>query len=230
MKRFYETVEVAPSEGGHQILLDGRTVKTPSKALLMLPTVALAEAVADEWRAQGEVINPHGMHLTKLANTATDRVVVRAHVVAAEVAGFGGTDLICYRATHPQALVDRQAQVWDPYVVWAADALGADLVVTHGITHVAQSTETLAAFVAAVDACSAHALTGLHGLTTAFGSLTLGLAHLKGFVAFEAAWDASQLDENFQVEQWGEDAEATAQRKALYADAQAASVFLSHLV
>ena len=230
MKRFFEHVTVDTCADGYQILLDGRVVKTPRKTPLQLPFEALAEAVAGEWRAQGEVIDPHSMPVTRLANTAADRVVSRFDAVAAEVAGFGASDLICYRASHPAPLVQRQAEVWGPYLAWSENALGASLIVTDGIMPVSQSESTLTAFRRAVDACTPYELTGLHQLTTAFGSLTLGLAHMHGFVPFDAAWAASQLDELFQEEQWGTDDEALARRQALHSDAKAASEYLGHLI
>lgn len=229
MKRFYNNAAVDGADNGFKVLLDDRPIKAPSRAPLILPTGPLAEAVAKEWNAQGDQIDPESMHQTKLANTAQDRVVLHFETVANEVSGFAAADLICYRADHPSDLVARQAKTWEPYIVWAKNELDARLRVTSGIMPVEQPKETLRAFDKAVKACTPHELTGLHGAVTAFGSLTIGLAHFRGFVGFEEAWQASIVDEMHQEDLWGPDDEALTRRANLRRDAEAASQFLEYL-
>lgn len=209
-KRFWSRAEAAPGEGGHAILLDGRPVRTPSGRPLEVPTVRLADAIASEWEAQGEVIAPQVMHHTRAANTAIDRVAPRRDAVVDMIAAYGDTDLLCYRAEAPEALAERQRRAWDPYLDWAAEAHGARLLVAAGVMHVAQPPASLGRLRAAVEAADAFALTALHELVTLSGSLVLGLAAMDRHAAPETLWEASRVDEAWQAEQWGEDAEASA--------------------
>ncbi len=229
MRRFYENVAAEAADAGHVVTLDGRLVKTPAQATLVLPTQSLAEAVADEWRAQGEKIIPATMPKTQLVYTALDRVALRHEDVAREVAAFGGTDLLCYRADEPDDLVARQQEVWDPYLDWARGTLGADLKVTAGIMPVAQSDEALKALMTGVMGHDAFELTALHAFTNALGSLILALAYMKGYSPLQAVWQASILDSLHQEELWGLDQEVEEKREATYADLTAAAEFLSHL-
>ncbi|WP_286830854.1 MULTISPECIES: ATP12 family chaperone protein [Kordiimonas] len=229
MKRFYENVATEAADTGHVITLDGRLVKTPAKATLVLPTRSLAEAVADEWRAQSDKIVPATMPKTQLAYTALDRVALRHDDVVREVAAFGATDLLCYRAAEPEDLVARQKEVWDPYLAWASETLGADLTVTDGIMPVAQDDEALKALMADVAGYDAFELTVLHAFTNVLGSLVLALAYMKGYSPLEAVWQASILDSLHQEELWGLDAEVEDKREAAYADLVTAGEFLSHL-
>ncbi|WP_308909508.1 ATP12 family chaperone protein [Pseudokordiimonas caeni] len=229
MKRFYKAVAVEAGEGGFTIALDGHIVKTPAKATLVMPTETLAEAVAAEWAAQEETVKPDAMPLTRLANTALDRVALRMEEVAAEVVAFGGSDLLCYRADEPEELVARQAAVWTPYLDWARDALGAPLIVTSGIMPVLQPEASLVALRAEVAALDAHRLTALHGLTNGFGSLVLALARIKGFAGVDALWEAARLDETYQEEQWGVDEEAARFVALKKADVDAADRLLACL-
>ena len=229
MKRFYKQVAVEASDTGYIITLDERPVKTPGKMRQVLPTALLAEAIAVEWAEQSDVIDPRTMHLTRLANTAIDRVKARKAEVVDEVTAFGGSDLLCYREGEQQKLVAMQKKLWDPFLDWARDALGAELETTESILHVAQAPTSLSALRAAVDSCDAFSLTALHALTTGFGSLVLGLAHVQGAYTLEAVWQAANLDYNYQMIVWGEDAEAKATQDILYTDMQAASRFLGML-
>ncbi|NVJ97363.1 MAG: ATPase [Alphaproteobacteria bacterium] len=229
MKRFYKSVSVEAGETGFQVALDGRIVKTPGKAALVMPTRALAEAVAAEWEAQGDDIAPDTMPQMQYASTALDRVAPRHGDVAAEVAAFGGTDLLCYRADEPAELVARQAEVWDPYLMWASEDLGAALKVTAGIMPVAQDEAALDRLLGLVAGHDAFELTALHAFTNGLGSLILALAFMRGHSPLEAVWQASILDALHQEEAWGTDWEAEEKREKVHTDLVAAATFLSHL-
>ena len=225
-KRFYKTVSVS---NDRSILLDDRLVKTPLKANLTLPTSALAEAVASEWRAQATHIDPALMPLTKLANTAIDRVgAERAHV-AGEVMAFAGNDLVCYRAQEPAVFVALQAKAWDPVLDWAGAALNAKFQVTKGVVHVAQPLAALEAVEYHVSALDDFALTGVHNLTTLTGSALLALMLHNGAIAAEDAWAAAHVDEDFQISQWGHDFEASARRSHRKVEFDATARFMALL-
>jgi chaperone required for assembly of F1-ATPase len=225
-KRFYDNVEAVEEEGeGWRILLDGRGVKTPLRADLILPSEALAEAIAEEWRAQKARIDPESMPLTKLANTALDGVAPNAASVAEDVLGFAGRDLICYRADGPLELVLRQKAHWDPLIAWAEEYYGAKLIVAEGVMPVEQPADSLAALRTACLWHEPFSLTALHVITTLTGSAIIALAHIAGRLSLEASWTAAHVDEDFQREQWGEDAEADARREIRLAEMRAASRF-----
>lgn len=208
-KRFYKKAEAGPHDDGHAVLLDGRVVKTPSKRALAVPALALAEAMAAEWEAQREVIDPRRMWLTKLANTAIDLVAPRRAEVIAELVTYAGTDLLCYRAEHPDALVARQAALWDPLLGWAAER-GISLVPTAGILHVTQASASLEAYGRAVETLDAFRIAALHNAVTLTGSAVTGLAMVLGRLAPDEAFDLAYLDENWQMELSGEDEEERA--------------------
>ncbi len=212
MKRFYKDVVISSDAAGHTLLLDGRSIKTPAKAVLKLPTRALAEAVATEWMMQGETIDPRSMPLTRHANTIIDRVIPQRDAVVAEIAKFGSADLICYRASGPADLVARQSEAWDPLLLWAREALGVPLIATADIHAVSQPPASLAALHDAVAAHGDWQLAALHEAVSISGSLVIGLALSRARLTAEQAWRAGQLDELFQVERWGEDSLATAAR------------------
>lgn len=210
MKRFYKGVTtVAGAEGWH-IELDGRPVRTPSRSLLTLPTAGLAQAVADEWDAQGEVVTPYAMPFTGLANAAIDQVAPNRVSFAAGIAAYGQSDHLCYRAETPAALVAKQATAWDPLLDWAQARYDVAFRVTQGITHVVQQPETLRRLSAAVEAFDPFTLAGLSTLVALSGSLVCGLAVVDGDYDTDAVWQAAEIDEAWQVDQWGEDAEAAA--------------------
>ena len=227
MKRFYKTVDIAPGEQGIEVHLDGRPVRTPAKRMLRLPTAGLARAVAEEWSAQEDEIDARSMHLTRLANSAIDRVADHRAAVVGEVAGYAGTDLVCYRADEPEALAGRQREAWDPLVSWVDIRHGAALEITTGILPVAQPDEALARLHEAVAAYDDFALAGLHMVASATGSLVLALATAEGEIDAEEAWRRSLVDETFQIEEWGEDEEATRRRAALREEIGAAAHFLA---
>ena len=222
MKRFYEDVAVAE----RSILLDGKTLKTPRGALLVLPAQALAEAVAEEWRGQGEDIVPAEMPLTKLANTAIDGVAPRREEVIAEIVAFARHDHLCYRTDAPAELVRRQNEAWDPLLDWAAERYGAPLVTAHGVTSIAQPETSLAALKAVVEAFDPFALAALHVAASICGSLVLGLAVADRRLTAADAFACSQLDERYQAEKWGLDAEAEARARRLAAELDAAARFM----
>lgn len=213
-RRFWTDVHVKPAEGGHAIHLDERQVRTPYRSLLVAPTPVLAEAVADEWRAQGERVDPSSMPYTRALNSAIDKVAPAPGPVADMLAGYAETDLLCYRATHPTELIERQAAVWDPYLDWAADTHGARLKPVFGVMPESQDPEALAALSQVVHDCDAYELTSLHEVVTLTGSLVLGLAGLAGRADAMELWAAARLDETWQAEQWGADDEAEALAEA----------------
>ena len=226
MKRFYDAAEVAQENGGFAVALDGKTVNTPGRAPLRLPTAALAEAVASEWRTQAEEVDPHTMRLTRLANTAIDRVAGRREQVIGEIAGFAATDLLCYRAAAPPELVGRQSAAWQPLLDWAERRHGVRLMVTTGVSPVDQLDESLHGVTAAVARFDDFALAALHSATAASGSAVIGLALAEGEIDAEAAWACTDLDDAWQAERWGADDEAGRRRAALRADLLAAGRFL----
>ena len=207
-KRFWNVVSVEETATGWSVALDGRPVKTPAKSLLVLPTVALAEAVAAEWDAVEDLIKPDAMPFTRSANSAIDKVTVQFAEVADLIAAYGGSDLLCYRADSPAELAARQAAAWDPLLDWAAETMDARLRVGSGIMPVAQDDEALARLSARVHGLTPFGLTGLHDLVGITGSLVLGLAVIDGRLAADEAWALSRIDEDWQIEQWGEDEEA----------------------
>jgi len=212
-KRFYTDVAVAPRGGGHAVHLDGRPLRTPGKLVLVLPTAAMAEAVAAEWAAQAAHIDPTTMPLTRLVNSVRDQVEGREAEVRADIVKYAGSDLVCYRADAPAALVDAQAKAWDPAVAWAREALGADLAVCRGLMPVAQSAASRVAIEAAVAGFDAFRLAAAHVMTTVLGSIVLTLAMLRGHMTPEAAWNAAHVDEDWQIGQWGADEEAARRRE-----------------
>jgi chaperone required for assembly of F1-ATPase len=207
MKRFWAAAGVAERPEGWAVVLDGRPVKTPAKALLALPTEALARAVAEEWDAQQGEVRPALMPLTRTANSAIDKVAPMAAAVVEEIARYGGTDLLCYRATVPAGLIARQAAAWDPWLDWVAGH-GAALRVTSGIVHVAQPQESLDCLTALVSARSHFELAALYDLVAITGSLVLGMAVAEGRLEASDAFDLARVDEDWQTEQWGVDDEA----------------------
>jgi chaperone required for assembly of F1-ATPase len=229
MKRVYKSVETRAVDGGWGVALDGRPLRTPAKRDLRVPSERLAAAIAAEWDAQNPEINPETMPLTRLATTAIDRTAEKRTEIVAEIAAYAGTDLVCYRADHPPALAARQEATWQPLLDWAAGRYDAGLAVTAGVLPLTQSPASLKAYASAVAALDDFRLTALQSATAACGSLVIALALYEGRIDSEAAFVASQLDETFQIEAWGEDTEATHRRALLAADITAAGQFLELL-
>lgn len=209
-KRFWETSRVEVSGEGFEVYLDDRALKTPAKAALLMPTKKLAQAVADEWQAQGGDVNPATMPMTRRANVAIDKVAVQKTDVAEMLAAYGGSDLLCYRTEYPQELADRQAALWDPLLKWATRELSVSLNITCGVMPVAQNQEDLAAMAARVHAFDAFALTGFHDLVTNSGSLVIGFAATSGQFDITDLWQAAEVDDIWQAERWGADDDAAA--------------------
>ena len=209
-KRFWKLATPAPCDGGFTVLLDDRPVRTPAKAALTMPSLMMAEAVAKEWDAQEEFVNPLTMPVTRGANAAIDKVGAQREEVIALLSEYGDSDLLCYRAAGPEGLIARQADAWDPMLDWAAETLNARLFVGEGVMHVTQRPDTLAKLSAEVAAFDNFALAAVHDLISLSGSLVLALAVTKDAIAVEDAWQLSRLDEHWQIEQWGEDEEALA--------------------
>jgi chaperone required for assembly of F1-ATPase len=226
-KRFYKEVTVKDEEGGGaSLVLDGKPVRTPGKASLTLPARTLAEAVAAEWRAQGKRIDPLTMPLTRLANSAIDGVKGREEAVIDDIARHAASDLLCYRAEGPKALVEAQSAHWDPVLAFARDALQAPLVLSEGIVHVMQPEASLARIRGEFEGLDPFRLAALHVMTALTGSALLALAVLRGKLTPEEAWAAAHVDEDFQISQWGEDAEAMARRENRRRDFAAAARLL----
>jgi chaperone required for assembly of F1-ATPase len=229
VKRFWTEVAVVEQEGGWGIALDGRPVRTPARAPLVMPGKSLADAIAQEWREAGEEVDPRAMPLTGLANAAIDRVAPDRRAFAAGLARYAEADLACYRAQGPGALVERQSARWDELLGWARRRFDVDFVTTDGLIHVAQPSATVERLAQAVAALDAFHLAGLSPLVTLGGSLVAALAVLEGAIAPEAAWDSVTIDEHWQRDQWGADAEAEAALEDKRRDFLAAARFLSLL-
>lgn len=220
-RRFWTAAGVAPEGAGWSVRLDGRPVRTPARAPLVVPTERLAAAIAAEWDAQSAEVRPAAMPLTRAANAAIDKLPVHRAAVVAEIAGYGASDLLCYRAEVPAGLCARQAAAWDPLLAFAAETLGAALAVTRGVMPVAQPPASLARLEAAVRALDDWALTALSDLVSLSGSLVIGLAVVHGRDP-AALWPLSRIDEDWQAELWGTDDEAAAAaalRAAAFRDA-----------
>ena len=207
-RRFWTTASVVPAPGGFTVQLDARPVRTPLKAPLILPTLALAEAIAAEWQEQDGKIDPETMPFTRTANSALDKVAPQFEAVAEMLAAYGESDLLCYRAEGPDDLVARQAEAWDPLLVWAAEELYAPLAVTNGVMPVEQSPGSIDRLAGLVRDQSAFQLAAFHDLVALSGSLVLAFAVARKRLTVDAAWDLSRIDENWQIALWGEDEEA----------------------
>lgn len=229
MKRFYDQVNIAHKGEGFAIQLDGRSVKTPMKRHLVLPTERLAQAVQKEWEAQGEKIDPHSMPLTRLANAALDRIEDERAAVIEQIVRFCGTDLICYRADAPESLVEAQAQAWDPLLRWLKQDLDIYLPVAVGITPITLDADVETKFLKHFEGLDVFALSGLGAIVSAAGSLCVGLGVLHGHIDGEQAYLAASVDERYQLDRWGADDDAEAQLKGREQDIKAAAVFLSLL-
>jgi chaperone required for assembly of F1-ATPase len=231
MKRFYKETAVERAEDGHRVLLDGKPMRTPAKAVLVVPTRALAEAIAGEWGDVPEKAEIGAAHLplTRLAATGLDRVTGQRDKVIDDTAKYAESDLLCYRATDPPSLVDRQRAVWQPLLDWAAGRYGAPLVVVEGTRFVAQPADAVARLREAVAAHSDLALSALYNLTHIAGSLVIALAVAEGRLTAEQAFDAAQLDELYQIERWGEDTIAAERHAGIRRDLSAGARFLAHL-
>jgi chaperone required for assembly of F1-ATPase len=229
VKRFWKEAAAEPADGGWTIMLDGRPVKTPARNALVVPTQALAEAIAEEWRAVEGHIDPRAMPLTGLANAATDRVAPDAPAFAAGLARYAESDLTCYRATEPSALVDVQETAWDALLAWARHRYDVDFATTGGVVHVVQPRATVERLAHAIEALHPFRLAGLAPLVTIGGSVVAALAVAERAITAQQAWDSVSIDERWQIEQWGADAEAEATLENRRRDFLAAARFLELL-
>ncbi|MGV6839688.1 MAG: ATP12 family chaperone protein [Planktomarina sp.] len=207
-KRFWTQTQTVEVEGGYTVHLDGRTVKTPAKADLIVPTQALADEIATEWDAQEEKIDPLTMPFTRAANAAIDKVIPQKTEVAMMLAEYCGTDLLCYRAAAPQKLVDMQLQAWEPLLAWAKDTYGLSFNLAEGVMHVAQPEDTLERARNIVANQGVYDLTALHELISLSGSFVIGLAAQDAAFDINDLWNASIIDESYQAQTWGADEEA----------------------
>ena len=227
-KRFYQRAAAEARDGAYVIVLDGRPLRTPARKLLALPDVALAEAVAAEWTAQGEHIDPATMPVTRIVNSAIESVAGEMEAVADEIMRFAGSDLVCYRAAGPAPLLAEQARAWDPVLDWAREALGARFILGEGVMFVAQPAAALAALRAGLMACTGQGqpapfrLAGLSVMTTLTGSALIALQCGYGATSIADGWAAAHIDEDFQARMWGADPEADSRRAARLCEMQAA--------
>lgn len=229
IKRFYKEVGVREEPAGFGVLLDGRTIKTPAGAPMLAPTRALCEAIAAEWRSQGETLKPETMPLTKALNTALDRVSANRAAIVADLANYAGSDLICYRADAPAELVQRQHALWDRWLDWVAERFQVRLAVTTGVTHTEQRGEDLARLAEAIDGHDQFRLVALHVGITITGSAVLGLAFAAGAIGADDVLAAAEVDAGYQAELWGRDAEAEKARASRLAELKAAEAYLKLL-
>jgi chaperone required for assembly of F1-ATPase len=227
-RRSYNEVGVEEAPTGHGVTLDGKPVRTPAGRALAAPTPSLAQAIANEWQAQREFIDPATMPLTRLANGIIDGVADRPAPVVAEIERYLASDLLFYRASAPQRLRERQAALWDPILAWARDALGADFKLGEGVVHVVQPETALRSGAAAMPS-DPWLIGALHTVTTLTGSALIALALLRGAVTAEAAWQAAHVDEDWNMEQWGRDELALERRAFRFAEFQAAAAVLRAL-
>jgi chaperone required for assembly of F1-ATPase len=227
-KRFYASAGVVESPSGFAITLDDKPIRTPSGRQVVAPVRQIAEAIAAEWDAQQEIIDPVTMPLTRFANSVVDAVTDRVDAVTDDVAKYLGSDLLFYRASHPEALVARQAEHWDPLLFWAADALGAHFILAEGIVHVRQPDSAIQAARAALPD-DPWSIAALHVITTLTGSALLALALLRGVLDSDQIWAAAHVDEDWNVEKWGMDEEVAARRAARLVDFNAAARILKAL-
>ncbi len=232
MKRFYRSVTLAPlsesaTSSAFGVFLDDRPVRTPARRPLAVPSEVLAEAIAAEWGDQKSEVRPEAMPLTRLVCTAIDHTADHRQAVIDEIVRYGDTDLLCYRADGPEALVERQAAAWQPVLDWAAETLDIHWRVTAGVVPVRQDRALNDALHRVVGRYEPISLTALHAAAAALGSIGLALGLAEGVLSAEAAWQASQIDETFQTEQWGEDPEAAARRANVHADLMAAARLLT---
>lgn len=225
MKRFYKDAGTGSGEGGHTVLLDGRPIRTPGRNLLALPTAELARAVAAEWAVQGETIRPESMGITRLASTVTDQLPERRDDAIAEIQGYAEADLLCYRAGAPSELAERQAAAWQPWLDWAARRLDAPLLVTTAIDPLPQPAASLEALRRATAGLDDWHLVGLHATTRLTGSIVLGHALLTGELDPATAFDLALLEELFEIERWGLEAEQARRHATLRADLAAAEAY-----
>jgi chaperone required for assembly of F1-ATPase len=226
-KRFYKQATIAPHDAGFAVVLDGRVARTPAGRPLAVGSAEIADALAAEWSAQGERLDPAAMPLTRLVNSAIDRVVGETAAVRADIVRYAESDLVCYRAEGPEGLVALQEAHWSPFVGYARESLGARFVLAVGLVHVGQDRDTLAAIDAALEGYDPLALAAIHVVTTLTGSAVIALAVARGAFTPAAAWTAAHVDEDWQMSQWGKDDMALERRALRWREMAAAGLVLS---
>jgi chaperone required for assembly of F1-ATPase len=227
-KRFYASADVIDIDGGFAVVLDGKPIRTPSGRQVVVPVRQIAEAIAAEWQAQHETIDPLTMPLTRFANSVVQSVVDRADLVADDIAKYLQSDMLFYRAGHPEALVAREAQHWDPVLFWAADTLGARFILAEGVMHVRQPDAAVQAARVAFPA-DPWSIAALHVVTALTGSALLALALSHGVLDPNSVWAAAHVDEDWNADKWGADEEVSARRAARLVDFRAAAFILRAL-
>ncbi|HET7884983.1 MAG TPA: ATP12 family protein [Bradyrhizobium sp.] len=227
-KRFYAEAATGEADGGYTVTLDGKPIKTPSGRAVVVPVRPLADMIAAEWRAQGEIIDPLTMPLTRFANSVVQGVADNVAAVSEDVAKYFGSDLLFYRAGHPEGLVARESQHWDPILFWAAERLGAHFMLAEGIMHVQQPDQAMAAARAALPD-DPWRIGALHVITTLTGSALLALALFHGVIDPDQTWAAAHVDEDWNAEKWGVDEEVAARRAAKLLDFNAVAAVLRAL-
>ncbi len=229
MKRFYKDASVASKQDGYAVLLDGKPVRTPGGNALILPTEKLASAIAAEWRGQGDEIVPTTMPLLRLANTVIDGAAAKRDEVIGAILRFGENDLTCYRAHQPPELAARQKAGWDPVLDWLAQRHGAKLLVSHGLNHVDQPQAALATLRRLLEGLDGFTLAGLHVIASVTGSLALALTVLDDALSGARAFELSRIDETYQAEKWGQDAEAAKRIAGLAHELDKAAELIGHI-
>ncbi|QUS40411.1 ATPase [Tardiphaga alba] len=229
-KRFYTKADVSLGDGGHAITLDDKTVRTPSRNLLAAPSRAIADIIVAEWNAQQEFIDPLSMPVTRLANSVLDAISTDEQIAAVrdDIAKYFNSDLLFYRASHPEALIAREAAAWDPVLRWAADDLGAHFILAEGVMHVSQPEQALAIARGALPTDN-WMVAALHMVTTITGSALLALALLRGRLDADQVWSAAFVDEDWNIEKWGLDEEVAQRRAARETDFRAAASVVAAL-
>jgi chaperone required for assembly of F1-ATPase len=227
-KRFYAHPGVVEGRDGFAITLDDKPIRTPSGRQVVVPVRVIADAIVAEWEAQKEFIDPLTMPMTRFANSVVDAVVDRVEAVTSDIAKYFQSDLLFYRAGHPEALVAREAALWDPLLFWAADTLGARFILAEGIVHVRQPDSAIVAACAALPT-DPWSVAALHVVTTLTGSALLALALLRGVLGQDQVWAAAHVDEDWNIEKWGVDEEVAARRAARLVDFRAAAGILEAL-
>lgn len=229
-KRFYREARTELREGAHALLLDGRPARTPGRKPLAAPHAAVADIVVREWEAQREVVDPATMPMTRLLNSVIDGVSEARDAVVDEIARFAASDMLCYRASTPERLLLRQAELWDPVLDWAHERLGARFILVEGVMFAEQPAGSIEAVRRAIEAqASPFVIGGLHVLTSLAGSVLIALALADGRLDVAQAWRAAHVDEDVQAEIWGVDAEAQARRDARFTEFEAAAALVAHL-
>ncbi len=226
MRRFYKDAGIKKAEDGFLIQLDGKTIKTPVKNQLIVQTEPLALAIAEEWEEQKDHIDPESMLLTKLANTAIDRVDGREETIIQEIAAYISSDLLCYRSENPQELFKQQCEAWDPVLAMFDDQFEIKLETVSGIIHVTQPERSIDNAKEHLEAFDIYELSALHNMTSMLGSAVLAIAHAKELMDLENLWKLAHIDEDWQISHWGHDEEAMARRSARYREMRTTSKFI----